>query len=446
MDMSKLGGDSQNTMPIAINAGMQARQIAQASQVEGAKFSIDAFKQSLNAGTGQKVLEATRGNLPIADALQQQGFMVRWAQKIPFVGEKITQWLGADGAMNKIIGELPKDAVQGMNKVQLTKALYGANTEKEIMDVLKAAKIDNPELVKSLADSAKARLASAAGQAVETGTKQAVTQVAERAATAGAGEIAANAASLTLKKGFTSAPTIEAIEKALASPEPAKALGKLGFYAKDAKAMVAKMTSTTVTEVAESGVTTTTKKVVTETTEVAAKSASKGGIKGFFGKLLGGAKGNFIVAGVFSLASNAIQLAQGKIGIKQFVGLTVADTAAYGAIGWGSAAAGAAIGTALFPGVGSIAGFVIGLGLGFVGGHLYEKFIRNPLKNMLGGPAGGAQQPYTANNNAAQPQGPAAVDPYANQNPGAGAPVQPAYVGADMSYEQAMAEIRRMGG
>src|SRR5437763_6305415 len=104
------------------------------------------------------------------------------------------------------------------------------------------------------------------------------------------------------------------------------------------------MTTSTVTEVTTDGASVATKKVVTETTEVATGAAKKaGGIKGFFGKLLGGAKGNFIVAGVFSLASNAIQLAQGKIGIKQFVGLTVADTAAYGAIGWGSAAAGAAI-------------------------------------------------------------------------------------------------------
>ncbi|MDB5097330.1 MAG: hypothetical protein JWM80_1751 [Cyanobacteria bacterium RYN_339] len=447
MDMSKLGGDSQNTMPIAINSGMQARQIVQATQAEGAKFSFDAFKQSLNANTGKQILAGTQANLPIADALQQQGMLVRWSQKIPWVGQKITQWLGADGAMNKVIGELGKDGLAGMSKTQLTSALYKAGSSQEISAIIKAAKINDPAIAKMLAEKAEQRLVSAAGQALESTTKSAVTEVAE-ATTRQATVSAANAAEGVLKglSPTTIEKALPALEKGLTGGELATALKAAGLKPNSIKSIMTRVTTSTVETTVKDGAAMATKKVVTETTEVAAKTASKGGIKGFFGKLLGGAKGNFIVAGVFSLASNAIQLAQGKIGIKQFVGLTVLDTAAYGAIGWGSAAAGAAIGTALFPGVGTIAGFVIGLGLGFLGGHLYEKFIRNPIKNMLGGPAGGAANPadpYTAGPNGPTGNAPAA-DPYAGggQQP---AYTPPAYAGSDLSYDQALAEISRMG-
>jgi hypothetical protein len=278
---------------------------------------------------------------------------------------------------------------------------------------------------------------------VETGAKSAVTEVAEQGTLAAATTMTSEAAQGVLKglSPTTIEKALPALQKGLSGEELASALKAAGLKSNSIKSIMTRVSTSTVETTIKDGAATTTKKVVTETTEVAAKSASKGGIKGFFGKLLGGAKGNFIVAGVFSLASNAIQLAQGKIGVKQFLGLTLADTAAYGAIGWGSAAAGAAIGTALFPGVGSIAGFVIGLGLGFVGGHLYEKFIRNPLKAMLGGPAGGAaQQPYTAST-----PGQNAADPY-GQAPAAGATPQAPYVASDMSYDQAMAEIRKLGG
>jgi hypothetical protein len=224
----------------------------------------------------------------------------------------------------------------------------------------------------------------------------------------------------------------EAVKKALASPDPYKALNSIGFYAKDAKALVGKAVGSSAEAVAK----TATKDAAQVAGKAAAQEASKGGIKGFFGKLLSGAKGNFIVAGVFSLASNAIQLAQGKIGVKQFFGLTLLDTAAYGAIGWGSAAAGAAIGTALFPGFGTAAGFVIGLGLGFIGGAVYEKVLRNPVKSALGG-GGGESAGYDPSQYNQAPTG---------QSPSAstGYPVTPPTPGVDLTYEEAMRAIEQL--
>jgi hypothetical protein len=452
MDLSKIGGDSQNTMPIAINAGLQARTIVKASVDPAAKFSVDAFKQSLNGNVLTNIADATKANLPIADALQQQGSMVRLASKIPF----IKNWLGAEGNMNGVIGTLNdgnggflskfiggKGPAVGMNKVTLTRALYNAKTPQEIEQIVKSAKIADPAVAKQLIASAQERLAGGAATGLaETAAKQVVETGAKGAAQMTAGDIASEAASMTLKKGFTSAPAQEAIAKALASPEPVKALGKLGFYAKDAKGLVAKMTTSTVETTVKTGASEVVQKTTTSSTEIAAQGAEKaGGAKGFFGKLLGGVKGNFIVAGIFSLGSNAIQLAQHKISLTQFIGLTVMDTAAYGAIGWGSAAAGAAIGTALFPGVGTIAGFVIGLGLGFLGGSVYEKFVRTPVKGMLGGPVAGGAAP-AADGGATTPGTPAgpARDPY---TAGAGAPA--AYsAGNPPSYEQALAQINTM--
>lgn len=458
MDMTKIGGDSQNTMPIAINSGLAARKIVQASAPADAKLSVDAFKSSLQNGGANKIMAGIQDNLPIADALQQQSGMVRLASKIPFV----RNWLGNEGQMNGIIGTLNDGkggflsnmipgmgtngpAIANMSKVELTRALYNAKTPQEIQQIVSKAGIADKSVAKQLIDSATARLsgtaADAATAAGESGAKTLVTDAAQTGAKITATDIATEAAGLTLKKGVTSAPTQEAIMKALQSANPEQALRSLGFYAKDAKGLVAKMTQTTTnavettvkdgaTKVAQTTTTTT-------TTEVAQKSSS--GIKGFFGKLFGGAKGNFIIAGIFSLASNTIQLAQGKMNLKQWAGLTLMDTAAYGAIGWGSAAAGGAIAQALIPIPG--VGFAIGLGLGFLGGWLYEKFLRKPVKNMLGGPVGGAApnspSAYNPNQTAAAP-----ADPYAGQP--AVAPSIPA-PGTVTSFDQAMAAINQMG-
>ena len=427
MSMPQIGGDSQNTMPVAINAGMAARQIAKTvvTDPNAAKFSMDAFKQSItNPGaTAKAIAEATGKNLPLSEALAQQGFIVRLASKIPFV----KNFLGADFILNGHIGGLGKDALGGLSKASVTKiALEGGDVAGKLI----SAGVPK-EAAEEIAKKGAERLAAMGGNAVATTAQKAATTVVASAAD----DLAKQAVGMTMKKGFQAA-TEEAVKKALSSPNALETLKDLGFYAKDAKALVAKAATSTVETAAKAGATQAAEQVAT----TGAQAASKGGVKGFFGKLLGGAKGNFIIAGVFSLASNAMQLAQGKMSIPQFLGLTVLDTAAYGAIGWGSAAAGAAIGTALFPGVGSIAGFVIGLGLGFLGGTVYEKFVRNPVKNMLGGtPAGGAEPgAYDPSQYTTQPQ----QNPYAN-------PAQSTYIppapGTEMSYEQALREIDKIG-
>lgn len=414
MTMPQMGGDSQNTMPIAINAGLSARQIARLVPVDpnAAKFSMDAFRTTV--ADPRALLEATGKNLPLSEALAQQNFVTRLAAKIPFV----RNFLGPDFILNEAIGGLGKDALGGLSKAQVTKiAMEGGDI------AAKLAQSGMPrEAAELVARKSAERLAATGGQIAGSVGQQLLGSV---------DDLAKEAVGMTMKKGFKSV-TEEAVKKALASPDPYKALNGLGFYAKDAKALVNKALGSSAEAVAK----TATSEAAQAAGKAATQEASKGGIKGFFGKLLSGAKGNFIVAGVFSLGSNAIQLAQGKIGVKQFLGLTALDTAAYGAIGWGSAAAGAAIGTALFPGVGSIAGFVIGLGIGFVGGAVYEKVLRNPVKAALGG--GGAQQSgYNPSQYQGAPDGKSPVSP-------SGYPVTPPTPGVDLTYEEAMRAIDRL--
>jgi hypothetical protein len=414
MTMPQMGGDSQNTMPIAINAGLSARQIAKLVPVDpnAAKFSMDAFRTTV--ADPRALLEATGKNLPLSEALAQQSLVTRLAAKIPFV----RNFLGPDFILNEAIGGLGKEALGGLSKAQVTKiAMEGGDI------AAKLAQSGMPrEAAELVARKSAERLAATGGQLAGSVGQQLLGSV---------DDLAKEAVGMTMKKGFKSV-TEEAVKKALASPDPYKALNGLGFYAKDAKALVNKALGSSAEAVAK----TATSEAAQAAGKAATQEASKGGIKGFFGKLLSGAKGNFIVAGVFSLGSNAIQLAQGKIGVKQFLGLTALDTAAYGAIGWGSAAAGAAIGTALFPGVGSIAGFAIGLGIGFVGGAVYEKVLRNPVKAALGG--GGAQQSgYNPSQYNGAPDGKAPVSP-------SGYPVTPPTPGVDLTYEEAMRAIDRL--
>jgi hypothetical protein len=413
--MAQVGGDSQNTMPIAINAGLAARQIAKLTPVDpnAAKFSMDAFKKTLsNPGV---MLEGTAKNLPLSDALAQQSLFTRIAARIPFV----RNFLGPDFILNEAIGKLGKEALNGVSKAQITQiALEGG----DVAGKLAKAGL-SPEVAKEIAAKTAERAAAIGGNAAGAIGRQVVS--------GGVDDLAKQALGMTMKKGFSQASEA-AIKKALQDPNAYEALKKLGFYAKDAKALVAKA--------AGAGAETVAKAAATEAAAVAGKTAAtegaKTGVKGFFGKLLSGAKGNFVVAGVFSLASNAIQLAQGQINVKQFLGLSVVDTAAYGAIGWGSAAAGAAIGTALFPGVGTAAGFVIGLGLGFLGGSVYEKFVRNPLKGLLG--AGGGGQAADGGYRAGDPSGTTGA-------PSTGYAVPAPTPGVDLTYEEAMRQIERMG-
>lgn len=417
----QVGGDSPNTMPVAIQAGMAGHQIAKATIEPGTKFSVDVFKAAIKdpKALATRIGNGTMGNLPLSDALQQQGFIVRWAQKIPGIGPRITSWLGPSAGMNNLIGGLGKEALGGASRATVTKiALEGGD---DVAKKLIAAGV-SPATAKEVAAAAANRTAAA----VVGGAGQ---NVAQSLATNVADDVAKQAMTYTLKQGAKEVSE-EAVKAALANPTTAReALMKMGFYAKDATAMVKAAGAAS----AKGAATT----VATNATATTAQKAT-GGIKGFFGKLLSGAKGNFVIAGVFSLATNAMQLAQGKMNLKQFVALTATDTLAYGAIGWGSAAAAGAIAQAIIPIPG--AGFLIGLGLGLLGGMVYEKFLRNPIKNMLGGdPSAAAEQ--QAYDPAAGPQ-----NPY---GPGAAPPSNaPAYVaptpGVDLSYDQVLAEIDRM--
>jgi hypothetical protein len=315
----------------------------------------------------------------------------------------------------------------------------------------------------SLDDAAKKAALTAGGVAEESITKI-MTASAERAAQAGvttaaqqgATTVAQNVSDDLLKqavegglrktaKDVTSESIKQIMTSGLEGPALRKALMDHGLLAKTADGLI------------KSSAESVTKTAVQEGAQVAAsqggKEAAKGGLKGFFGKLLGGAKGNFVIAGIFSLGSNAIQLATGKMNFKQFLGLTLMDTGAYGLIGLASGAAGGAIagavGQALIPIPGL--GFLAGLAVGMLGGLLYEKFLRNPIKNMLGPSGGGAPGGYDPNQ--VQP-GQQYQDPYADPAAPAApaktyppiqmpwdAPAAPAPGGAPdagMSYDDAM--------
>lgn len=424
--MTQIGGDSQNTMPVAIQAGLQARQIAKASIDPAAKFTMDGFKQSFS-NPGQ-ILQNTKANLPIADALQQQSFLTRLAARIPFV----RNFLGPDFIVNEAIGKLGKDALNGVSKASITKAvLEGGDDAAAIAVKLRGLNVGD-DAIKAITESIGKKVAAQGGRAVASEVATTAGQSVARTVVNSAGDdLARQLVGVTLKGGKTVSE--EAIKAAVNSPNARAGLIKLGFYARDLdKVGIIKGFTSKAAETAGKSAAT---EVAATAASTAAKETSKGGFKGFLGKVFGGAKGNFVVAGIFSLASNAIQLAQGKMSIPQFVGLTVLDTAAYGAIGWGSAAAGAAIGTMVGGPIGTVVGFLGGLALGFLGGTVYEKTVRNPVKSMLGGtPAGGAD-PSQYDPGAYNPNAPAANQPYAPLPPSAG---------TQMDYDQAMREIERL--
>lgn len=452
----QIGGDSQNTTPVAIQSGLAAQKLAkpmmdaakEAAQNGGAKLPWDKF-----VGT---VKDQTMRNVPVADALQQQSMFVRWAQKIPGVGPRITAWLGPEALINNTIGTLPKEVLKNANAADLTRIVYEGGDD--VAKKLLAAGVPQ-ETAEALAKAGAERLG---------------TQVATSAATT----VANQAAGLTddvvaaAIKGYPSANKVgvDAIKKVLegGGDDVLKGLTELGLTKKAAETITGRVAQSGATQAVEAGAQQVAKKGAEEGVKTAAKT---GGVKGFFGKLFSGAKGNFIIAGIFSLGSNAIQLATGKMNIKQFVALTGMDTLAYGAIGLGASAAGGAIagavGQALIPIPGL--GFLVGLGLGMVGGLIYEKFLRNPVKDMLGGGAGGAatpgydpnqgqvqpgeyKDPYAMagepwkNDQPAQPQAPAPTYPvYApwDNNPPAPAAAAPGAPAGEMSYEQAMALLNQ---
>ncbi|MFN3428672.1 MAG: hypothetical protein ACK46X_01835 [Candidatus Sericytochromatia bacterium] len=427
----QIGGDSQNTTPVAIQSGLQAQKLAKpmldAAKEGGAKLPWDKFIST--------VKNQTAANAPLADAMQQQSFFVKWAQKIPGVGPRLTAWLGPEAMINNTIGSLPKEVVKQTSAANLTRIVYEGGDD--VAKKLIAAGVPQ-ETAETLAKAGAERLGKQVAQSAA--------QSAATSAVAGLSDDAVKAVLAGAKNGGVLAGknvTSEAIQQALKNggDDVVGALRQLGLRADTAKALAAEAGKSAAKTATETGV----KQAVTEGAEEGVKAAAKsGGVKGFFGKLFSGAKGNFIISGIFSLGSNAIQLATGKMNVKQFVALTGMDTLAYGAIGLGASAAGGAvagaIGQALIPIPGL--GFLVGLGLGMAGGLLYEKFLRNPVKDMLGGGAApdaaqGQQQGVAPGEYADPYQAGNYQDPYAQ--PAAPAPQGPvaAPVG-DVSYEDAM--------
>lgn len=426
-----------NTLPIAIQSGLAANQLAkpmlQAAK-DGTKLPMDQFMATVKAQTS--------ANMPIADALQQQSFFTRMVQKIPFVGPRITQFLGADAPLNNVIGQLGKKELGGVGAADVTRIAYqGGDVEKNLI----AAGVPD-SAAKQIADAAASQAAGVA-TATATSAGAAAASTLSNDAISGVLKASANGGMLAGKSVST-----EAIQNALkqGGNDVVGSLRALGLRADAAKAIAKQAAGSAATDGAQQAAQTATKDGV----EAASKA---GGIKGLFGKLLGGAKGNFIIAGIFSIGSNAISLATGKMNLKQFIALSAMDTGAYGLIGLGSAAAGGAIagaiGQALIPIPGL--GFICGLGLGILGGWLYEKFLRNPVKNMLG-PSGGSA-PSSSYNPGVQPG--AYQDPYAQPGaaqqpqsgapaayPQTGAPAAPVDPNSGMSYDQALQYLNQMGG
>src|SRR5689334_6357034 len=96
-DQMNIGGDSQNTTPVAIQGGLQASKLAK-PMLEAAKQ--EGFKKLPWDQFVSTVKSQTAANAPIADAMQQQSFFTRIAAKIPFV----KNFLGADYGLNEAIG------------------------------------------------------------------------------------------------------------------------------------------------------------------------------------------------------------------------------------------------------------------------------------------------------------------------------------------------------
>ena len=119
-------------------------------------------------------------------------------------------------------------------------------------------------------------------------------------------------------------------------------------------------------------------------------AAGTGGIQGFFAAVKAGIQTNAIVAGALSIVTNGYDALRGNINMKQFLGLTAADTVAYTAIG------AVATGVATFaPALCGLlpfalpafavagAGIAMALGVGIAGSWLYGAVGHEPIKRAL---------------------------------------------------------------
>lgn len=117
-------------------------------------------------------------------------------------------------------------------------------------------------------------------------------------------------------------------------------------------------------------------------------NVAAGSLQGFFAAFKAGVKANAVVAGALSIVTNGYDALKGRTNMKQFLGLTAADTVAYTAIG-ALATATATLAPAivgLVPAL-AVAGPVLGIGLalgvGLAGSALYGKLGHEPLKEAL---------------------------------------------------------------
>lgn len=94
-------------------------------------------------------------------------------------------------------------------------------------------------------------------------------------------------------------------------------------------------------------------------------------------------KSNFLVAAVFSAVSNGLDLVRGRVTGKQAAAGFAVDTVAYTGIGAASTYLGGLVGSFLGP-VGTIGGILVGSAIGIGLGWLYEKFARSQAVSALG--------------------------------------------------------------
>ncbi len=123
-------------------------------------------------------------------------------------------------------------------------------------------------------------------------------------------------------------------------------------------------------------------------------------------------KSNFAISGLMSLFTNAIDFVQGKENGTQFLVDSACDTAAYTGIGATATMIGGMVGSVI-PGFGTIIGMGVGALVGFLGGKLYETYLRpsftNAVQAKFVGMSNGSQPsalPTTTTNSGAMPSAP----------------------------------------
>ncbi len=93
-------------------------------------------------------------------------------------------------------------------------------------------------------------------------------------------------------------------------------------------------------------------------------------------------KSNFAISGLMSIFTNGLDFVQGKENGTQFLVDTACDTAAYTGIGATATMIGGMVGSVI-PGFGTLIGMGVGALVGFLGGKLYETYLRPSFTNAV---------------------------------------------------------------